>query len=106
MISYKNQQLPLSSSAWMPHGASGGLSQDQALLAVRYFMLQNLLSSIEMDRNVLQMETTGPVITKVKFGSQLKAGDIVTVEVNLFRKEVVFYRNQAREWTFKILGKV
>lgn len=34
--------------------------------------------------------------TRLSFGPQLKEGDTVTVELDALKKEVSFYRNQAR----------
>ena len=42
-----------------------------------------------------QMESEG-VVTSVSFGPEVKIGDTITVEVDVVKKEVIFYRNQAR----------
>lgn len=41
-----------------------------------------------------QMESEGTT-TSFSFGPEVKIGDTITVEVDVVKKEVVFYRNQA-----------
>ena len=48
----------------------------------------------------LQMNARGGKGTRLSFGPQVKAGDMVTVEVDALKKAVRFYRNQARGWSF------
>lgn len=44
----------------------------------------------------LQMTAWGGKGTRLSFGPHFRAGDMVTVEVDALKKEVRFYRNQAR----------
>lgn len=44
-----------------------------------------------------QMEGEG-MLTSVSFGPDVKMGDTITVEVDVVKKAVIFYRNQARKY--------
>lgn len=52
-----------------------------------------------------QMESEG-VATRVSFGPEVKIGDTVTVEVDIVKKEVTFYRNQARVYCLDLGSRV
>lgn len=62
-------------------------------------LLPALLRRMSVGRR-LQMNARGGKGTRLSFGPQVKAGDMVTVEVDALKKAVRFYRNQARGWSF------